>query len=208
MNMEKKNWKIYIPLAVIVLAIVSGAIYWYIEYSSYIKTDDAYVASDNISVSSKVMGRISKLYAQEGDTVKAGELLAELDSVDMVAQKGQIIATKYQTIANKIQAQEKFIYDKKSVKVLEIGLKKAEDDFSRAKVQFDGGVLSKEQYEHISKALEAAKAQYEAAEAQLNVSKAQINSAETAVSTAQAQIGVISAQLANTKLYAPVDGIK
>lgn len=205
--MEKKNWKIYIPLAVIVLAIVSGAIYWYIEYSSYIKTDDAYVASDNISVSSKVMGRISKLYAQEGDTVKAGELLAELDSVDMVAQKGQIIATKYQTIANKIQAQEKFIYDKKSVKVLEIGLKKAEDDFSRAKVQFDGGVLSKEQYEHISKALEAAKAQYEAAEAQLNVSKAQINSAETAVSTAQAQIGVISAQLANTKLYAPVDGV-
>jgi membrane fusion protein (multidrug efflux system) len=125
----------------------------------------------------------------------------------MVAQKGQIIATKYQTIANKIQAQEKFIYDKKSVKVLEIGLKKAEDDFSRAKVQFDGGVLSKEQYEHISKALEAAKAQYEAAEAQLNVSKAQINSAETAVSTAQAQIGVISAQLANTKLYAPVDGV-
>lgn len=205
--MEKKNWKIYIPLAVIVLAIVSGAIYWYIEYSSYIKTDDAYVASDNISVSSKVMGRISKLYAQEGDTVKAGELLAELDSVDMVAQKGQIIATKYQTIANKIQAQEKFIYDKKSVKVLEIGLKKAEDDFSRAKVQFEGGVLSKEQYEHISKALEAAKAQYEAAEAQLNVSKAQINSAETAVSTAQAQIGVISAQLANTKLYAPVDGV-
>lgn len=205
--MEKKNWKIYIPLAVIVLAIVSGAIYWYIEYSSYIKTDDAYVASDNISISSKVMGRISKLYAQEGDTVKAGELLAELDSVDMVAQKGQIIATKYQTIANKIQAQEKFIYDKKSVKVLEIGLKKAEDDFSRAKVQFEGGVLSKEQYEHISKALEAAKAQYEAAEAQLNVSKAQINSAETAVSTAQAQIGVISAQLANTKLYAPVDGV-
>lgn len=205
--MEKRNWKIYIPLTVIVLAIVSGAIYWYIDYSSYIKTDDAYVASDNISVSAKMMGRITKLYAQEGDSVKAGALLAELDSVDLLAQKSQLIAGKYQTIANTAQAEAKYVFDKKSIKVLEIGLSKAEDDFARAKVQYNGGVMSKEQYEHVVKALEAARAQYEAAQAQLNVSKAQIGSSESAVKTAQAQIGVISTQIANTRLYAPVDGV-
>ena len=207
MNKEKKDWKIYIPLTIIVLAVLSGGVYWYVEYSRYIKTDDAYVASDNISVSSKLMGRISKLYAQEGDSVKTGDLLAELDSVDIIAQKRQLIANKYQTIANKIQAQAKLDYDKKNIKVLEIGLKKAEDDFIRAKAQFDGGVLSKEQYEHIIKAVEVARAQYEAAQAQLSVSKAQISSTESAISTAEAQIGVISAQLANTRLYAPANGV-
>jgi membrane fusion protein (multidrug efflux system) len=55
--------------------------------------------------------------------------------------------------------------------------------------------------------LETAKAQLEAAKAQLVVSKTQIKSAETAISSAQAQIGVITTQLNNTRLYAPVDGL-
>jgi len=207
MKKEKKDWKIYIPLTLVILIVIVGGVYWYKDYTSYIRTDDAVVASDNISVSPKIMGRISKLYAEEGDTVKRGQLLAELDSIDLLAQKQQVVALKSQTEANKAQAQAKLQYDEKNIKILQIGLDKSKEDFDRAKVQFKGGVITKEQYDHLLKAQETAQAQLEAAQAQISVSKTMIKSAETAVVGAQAQIGVITTQLNNTRLYAPVEGV-
>ncbi len=207
MSSVKKDWKVYIPLAVVVIAVVVGGIYWYLDYSSYLKTDDAYVASDNISVSPKIMGRISHLYVQEGDSVKQGQLVAELDSADLLAQKKQIVAGKAQTEANKAQTEAKFIFDQKSIKVAQIAFEKAKEDFERAKTQYNGGVATKEQYDHSKKALETSQAQSEAATAQLQVSKSQIKTAEASIVSADAQIGVISTQLNNTKLYAPADGV-
>jgi len=204
---KKKDWKIYIPLTVVVLLVIVGCVYWYIDYSSYIRTDDAIVASDNVSVSPKIMGRISHLYVDEGDSVKKGQLLAELDSTDLLAQKQQVTTSKVVAEANKSQTQAKYEYDQKNLKVLEIAVDKAKEDFDRSKTQFKGGVTTKEQFDHTKKALEIAQAQLEAAKAQLTVSKTQIKSAESSVSSAQAQIGVINTQLNNTRLYAPVDGI-
>src|ERR1035437_7353749 len=124
MKKEKKDWKIYIPLTLVILIVIVGGVYWYKDYTSYIRTDDAIVASDNVSVSPKIMGRISKLYVEEGDSVKEGQLLAELDSVDLIAQKQQVLATKVQTEANKAQTEAKYQFDQKNIKVLEIALEK------------------------------------------------------------------------------------
>ncbi|HEY6915795.1 MAG TPA: HlyD family secretion protein [Paludibacter sp.] len=204
---KKKDLKIYIPLiAVIIIVIVSG-IYWYIDYSSYIKTDDALVTSDVVTVSPKIMGRISKVYVEEGDSVKEGQLLAELDSTDLLAQKQQIVSMKAQTVAGKAQAEAKYQYDVKNIEVLKINVDRAKDDFDRSKTQFAGGVTTKEQYDHLKKALETAQAQLDAAKSQILVSKTQINSAQTTVASSQAQIEVINTQLKNTKLYAPVSGV-
>ena len=204
---KKKDWKIYIPLVAVILIVITGGIYWYIDFSSYIKTDDAFVTSDIVTVSPKIMGRISKIYVEEGDSVKQGQLLAELDSTDLLAQKQQVIAAKLQTQAGEAQAEAKYVYDVKNIDVLKINVERAKDDFERAKAQFTGGVLTKEQYDHIGKALETAQAQYAAAQAQILVSKTQIKSAETSVVSSQTQIDVINTQLKNTRLYAPVDGI-
>jgi membrane fusion protein (multidrug efflux system) len=207
MSKGKKDWKVYLPLAVVTIAVVIGGIYWYIDYSKYVKTDDAFVASDNTAVSSKIMGRISHVYAEEGDSVRQGQLLAELDSMDLLAQKKQIVAGKLQTEANKLQAQAKYEYDAKNIQVLKIGFEKAREDFDRTKLQYKGDVVTKEQYDHSKKALETAQAQYDASRAQLEVSQSQIKTAEAAIVSADAQIGVVSTQLSNTKLYAPTDGI-
>jgi membrane fusion protein, multidrug efflux system len=207
MTTKKKDWKIYIPLTVVVIAVIVAGYYWYEDYSRYIKTDDAVVASDNISVSPKLMGRIAKLYAEEGDSVKKGQLLAELDSTDLLAQKEQIISSKSQTEAAKAQSEAKYQYDVKNIKVLQIGVEKAREDYDRAKTQFAGGVIPKEQFDHMGKTLETAQAQLDAAQAQVKVSKAQVNTSATAVAAAQAQINVIGTQINNTKLYAPVGGV-
>jgi membrane fusion protein, multidrug efflux system len=205
--MKKNKLRIYIPLIVVSALVLAGCIYWYIDYSHYIKTDDAFVTSDVVTVSPKIMGRISKVYVEEGDTVKQGELLAELDSSDLLAQKRQVVTGKLQTEASKVQAIAKFEYDKKNSEVLKVAMQRAKDDFERVKAQYSGGVATKEQYDHLQKAFESAQVQYAAAQAQIEVSKTQIHSAETAISTSKAQIDVIDTQLRNTRQYAPVDGI-
>ena len=205
--MAKKNWKMYLPLSIVAIGLITGGIVWYLDYSSYLKTDDAYITSDNVSVSAKILGRISKLYAEEGDSVSENQLLAELDSMDLLAQKQQIIASKLQTEASKLQAEAKFESDQKSIKVLDIANEKAKEDFDRAKTQYAGGVTTKEQFEHAKRAEETAQAQLDAAKAQLAVSKAQIHTAEASIVGALAQIGVIDTQLNNTRLYAPVTGV-
>jgi len=207
MTKKKKDLKVYIPLTIVILVVIIGVTYWYIDYTKYIKTDDAYVTSDVVTVSPKIMGRVAKIYAEEGDSVKQGQLLAELDSTDLLAQKKQIIAGKSQTQAGKLQAEAKYEYDVKNIDVLKISVERAKEDFDRSKAQFTGGVTTKEQYDHMKKALETAQAQYEAAKAQVQVSKAQINSAETTIASSLAQIEVINTQLKNTKLYAPVNGV-
>ena len=207
MKENKMNWKMYLPLTVVAIGIIVGEIFWYLDYSSYLKTDDAYVTSDNISVGAKMLGRISKLYVEEGDSVEEGQLLAELDSMDLLAQKQQIIASKLQTEASKLQAEAKFGSDQKGIKVLEIACAKATEDFQRAKTQYSGGVTTKEQFEHAQRAGETAQAQLDAAKAQLLVSKAQIHTAEATIAESAAKIGVINTQLDNTRLYAPATGI-
>ncbi len=123
------------------------------------------------------MGRISALYAVEGDIVKKGTLLAVLDSSDLVAQRNQSEALRAQSLANLSQSQIKYSSDQKSLKVLEINLERANDDLSRAKSQSAGGVIPPEQFDHIKKAYETALAQLEAAKAQLMVSKSMITTA-------------------------------
>jgi membrane fusion protein, multidrug efflux system len=203
----KNRLKVYIPVALIIIAVMVGAFYWYKDYSMYITSDDAHVDADNVSVGSKILGRISAIYASEGDFVKQGTLLALIDSSDLVAQRNQAVALKYQALTNLKQTEVKYNSDEKSIRVLEINLERVSEDLNRAKNQSEGGVITTEQFDHIKKSYETALAQLEAARAQLLVSKSLIASASAAAETANAQINVLNTQLMNTKLFAPSDGI-
>ena len=206
-NKKKNGLRVYIPLIAVIVLVAVGGYYWYKEYTRYIKTDDALVDTDNISVSAKMMGRIVHLYAVEGDKVKAGQLLAELDSSDLLAQKQRAAVMIEQAQSNVIQAQAKLRYDEENIKVLEVSLQKAEDDFKRASEQFKGGVITEEQFSNIKNARATIDAKLKAAKTALGVSRAGINSAKAAVESAKAQLQVLETQLENTKLYSPIDGI-
>jgi membrane fusion protein, multidrug efflux system len=204
---KKKSARMYIPLIIIILIVLTGGLYWYAEYSRYISTDDAYIDSDKVSISSKMLSRIIQLYAGEGDSVKQGQLLAELDSLDILAQKSQFVAVRNQARAILNQSQAKYNYDQESIKVLEINVEKTQDDYTRSANQLSSNAITKEKYDHDKKAFESAQAQLEAAKTQLTVSKAQIATAVAAVQSADAQIDVLTTQLNITRLYAPMDGI-
>lgn len=204
---KKHKSAVYIPLGIVIIAVLAGAWYWYKDYSRYISTDDARIDADNVTVGSKMLGRIIAVYAQEGDVVTKGKLLAELDSSDLVAQKNQAMALKAQAMTSINQSNAKYLSDQQSLKVVEINLARAKEDLDRAKKQSEGGVITDEQYDHIAKTFEASSAQAEASKAMIVVSKAQITSASAAVETADAQIRVLETQLKNTKLWSPANGI-
>jgi membrane fusion protein (multidrug efflux system) len=207
-NVKKETSKrVYIPLILVVVLVLGGGINWYIDYSKYIQTDDAHVESDYVAVSPKIPGRIISVYASEGDLVKQGQLIAELDSADLSAQKNQAIAGGVVADAAIDQAEAKYQYELKNNKVLEISLSKAQDDFERTKRQYNGGVITQEMYDHAKKTVETALAQLDAARSQTKVSEAQIKSAQAAKQSAEALINVIQTQIDNTKLFAPCDGV-
>ncbi len=204
---KKNKAKIFIPLILVIIVIIIAGWYWYNDYTKYITTDDAFIDSDKVAVSSKILGRISELYVQEGDSVKKGELVAELDSLELKAQERQSYASRDQAFAKKQQADAKLNLDQESITVQDINFQKATDDFNRAKTQFDGGVITKETMEHIQKTFESEKVKLEEAKTQLTVSKTQILSAQTDIENAEAQIKLNETQLSNCRLYSPFDGV-
>lgn len=206
-NNKGKRIRAYIALTLVVVALVVFGWRWYKQYTTFITTDDAYVDADKVAVSPKILGRIAILYAVEGDSVTKGELLVELDSSDLVAQKQQAIAMKSQAAASFKQSEAKFAYDQLSIKVQEVALEKAKEDLDRASLQYKDNILTKEQYDHTRKAFESAQAQLDAAKAQLNVSRAMIESANSTIKTAGAQVSTIATQLRNTRIYAPSSGL-
>jgi multidrug resistance efflux pump len=184
-GLKDRRIRAYVALAIVLCGLLFFGYKWYKNYTSFQKTDDAYVDADRVSVSSKMLGRIAAIHAIEGDSVARGNLLVELDSTDLAAQKMQAQATVSQAEAAIIQARAKLELDVKSVRVQEISLEKAEEDFNRASAQLKGNVITKESYDHTQKTYETAKAQLEVGKAQLIVSKSMIESARHGPCTGQ-----------------------
>ena len=202
-SQKARKIKAYGALSLVLIAVILIGLHYYRQYEKYYSTDDAYIDSDRVAVSSKILGRIIQVNEEEGDTVQTGQLLVHLDSSDLVAQRIQAMAVRDQAVAAVDQATAKFELDQKGIKVQEINVEKAKEDFDRATVQYEGKVIAKEQFDHMNKAWQAAVAQMEASRAQLTVSRSQIESAGLSIKTASAQIAAIETQLKNTRIFLP-----
>ena len=171
--------RILIPFFILILALAFGAWYWYRNLRGFVSTDDAYVDGNRVSISPKVLGRIVVLRVDEGDRVKQGDLLVRLDETDLLSQVDQ--------------AKANLAFAENSMPLAKVNVDRASDDFARAELQFQGAVVTKEQYVHARQALEGAKAEYAVAVSRIAVAKA--------------QLGVVETQLENMTLVAPFDGI-
>jgi len=69
-----------IVVVVVVLALIAVGIWWHSTYSE--DTDDAQVNGHLIQVSSRIAGQVAKVYVEENQVVKAGDVIAELDPSD------------------------------------------------------------------------------------------------------------------------------
>ncbi len=178
-NPTVRKFKIFIPLFLVVALIAFVSWKYYVDARDYISTDDAYVDGNRVSISSKILGRITMLAAAEGDTVHAGGVVVRLDDTDLRAQLAQ--------------SQSALALAKENIRLAQVILDKAQSDFQRTSVQFKETIIPKEQFDH-------AQAELDAAKARLTIAYAQVNAAK-------AQEGIIEAQLLNTTIIAPMTGV-
>ncbi len=171
--------RIIFPLLLLIAAALVVVYYWYTFIRGYNSTDDASVDANNVTISSKILGRIVELGADEGDTVQQDQVLSRLDDSDFRAQEAQ--------------AQANIEYARKNAVVAKENLAKAEDDFKRASVQFEGNAITREQYDHARQTAQTAQAQSDAANAQIGAAESQLN--------------VIRTQLSNTEIRSPFKGV-
>jgi membrane fusion protein (multidrug efflux system) len=89
------NWRLMIPIILTATGVVI-AMKFGIEYSlltwDHITTEDAQIKATRVQVSAEVGGRLQALHVTEGEAVKAGDLLAELDPRMYQAEVEQVRA--------------------------------------------------------------------------------------------------------------------
>jgi multidrug resistance efflux pump len=93
------------------LLILFGIAAGYYFYSTDRTSDTVLIGivdANQVIVSSKIMGRVEKLYVDEGSKVKAGDLIAEVDSAELEAEKNAAEATihAYDSQVSSTQATE------------------------------------------------------------------------------------------------------
>ncbi|MDT3695561.1 MAG: HlyD family secretion protein [Ignavibacterium sp.] len=167
-----------IPFIVIAIAAVF-AWRWYQAQLGFVSTDDAFIDANKLTVSSKILGRITSLNYDEGDTVKIGDIFATLDSADLYAKKNE--------------AEALLSTSRENINLEKVNLAKAQEDFNRAESQFKSNIISKEKFDNAFHSLEQAKAKYELAKSNLK--------------SAAARLNVIKTQLTNTVVSSSLNGV-
>jgi len=131
-----------------------------------------------VNISAHVIGKIEKLYFKEGDTVRKGQRLVELERVAYVAQRARMASM----LANgRIEARR-----------ARINLTNAETQFRRAQRLQEQGISAQELFDRSALDLEN--------------SRAAVASAEEGVRQAAAGLAQAEEDLARTTILAPIDG--
>ena len=216
------NWRVRGILAIIVLgAIGFGAKMWY-HSTHYVETENAYVAGHVTPVSSRISGVVTRVLVEDNQTIKAGDVIAELDPADQHVKVEQIeaqIASAQQQVlqadAQVAQTRAQALAATAQVAQSQAQLVRANQDAERF------GQLYSSTMKAVSKAeVDAANANRAGATADLaarrgnvEAAQAQISAAGAARDVVKAQIKVLQAQLKDAKqqlgynkIIAPVGG--
>jgi HlyD family secretion protein len=140
-----------------------------------------------VNVSSNMMGRITRLPVKEGDHVRDGDLLVQLESIqseaDVHAAQASLDAAQAEVegMAASIRSAEAAITSARAeIARSEADVARAQQNFDRAERMTQEGLIAKEAYDR-------AKADYDISSAQVNAAKARLAQAEAQLAQALKQ---------------------
>jgi HlyD family secretion protein len=158
-----------------------------------------------VEVKSKASGIVKKLMVDYGDRVKKGQLLAQLDKVEIEAQVEQSKAALEAAQANLSSSKADFERAKVDAEGPDVPLLKRAYD--RAVNMAKDGVVSTSALEDAQKNYELALNKQNVAKAQVTVLKAKIAQSQANVAQDQANLKQLEEQLSYTDIVSPIDGI-
>ncbi len=194
-------------VALLVLIIFAIGVYLFIQYKkTHISTDDAYITNTIYWVNPRVSGIIKKVFVDDNEFVKKGEVIATIDSkpFKIAYRKAQANVEVYKAKIN--EAKAKIQAAQSEIELTNAQLDKATWDFNRAKRLFKKGVISKDVYEKYLTSFKVLKAKLKAKEDVLNQAKVGLISLKRALKLAESQMSLAKLDLSYTEIKAPHSG--
>ena len=188
-----------IVLTLVVIAVIGLAFYLIKNYrDNAIYRNPAFACGNGrleateISISTKLAGKIEGVLVNEGDYVKENQKLVQMQINTLEAQLEQNLAN-IKVKEAELQAAKAVVLQKKS------SLKNAESRYNREKSLLVGDVVSKQAYEN-------ALAVYESAKAELAAAEANVTQKEAEILAAKADAKRTEQDIKDSSLLAPRDG--
>lgn len=158
-----------------------------------------------VEVKSKASGIVKQLFVDYGDRVKQGQILAELDKVQLEAsvrasQANYQAAQAAHTSALAALERNKVDAEGPDVPFLRLNME-------RARQMFKDGVMSKSLVEDAEKNYQLALNKQVSAQRNLDVSRAEIAKAAAQVAQAKAALENAEEDLRNSTIISPIDGL-
>lgn len=222
MNRKLKLW---LPVAAILAALAAWAFAQWGPLAARDKhqgfvTGNGRIEATEIDVATKVAGRVRDIAVQEGEFVKAGQVLATMDTRSIEAQRDEAEARRQQALAALAGARAEVTLrdsDRAAAAALveqrKSDLEAARRRLARSEVLAREGAASLQDLDddraRVSagqSALAAAQAQENAAASAVNAAGTQVGSAQANVKAAAATVTRIESELAETTLAAPRAG--
>ena len=207
-------------LITLVLIVLGGSVYlWQTRYKSSSSEIllSGHIETTETDIAFKISGKIKCLYVDEGDEVKQGQLLAELEAKDLRDKIALCEATLKKAKANlaKLLAGyqvEEIEAARAAMEAAKVRFKKAKQDFGRYQRLFKAHTISQERFEEVTTAYKQAKWAYEEVRARYELlrkgyRKEDIASAKAAVAEAEAALKLSRTNLSYTKIFSPINGI-
>lgn len=203
---KTSNKKVVWLILFLIIAVIAAFLWWW-NYRKYISTDDANLDSYRVNVAARVMAPLVVMNVWEGDTVKAGRVLAELDSTNVKARLTEAIAQRQQMLANLRLNKENLKTVTANLQLAEIAFHQAELNYQRAKVQYEGQAIPEESYQNMEEAYKSARVKMDVSKRQIEAAQAQVEAGEAAIAAADASIESVRVSLDYYRITAPVDGV-
>jgi len=223
-NLKKKRRKRIIVISVVVgvLLLFVGALTAFtrsgtkIDPSKLVKVEKGDLAKSvvatgkvtpitKVEVKSKASGIVKKLMVEYGDTVKKGQLLAQLDKDEIQAQVDQSGAALQAAEASLASAEADSDRAMVDAEGPDVPLLKRQ--YERAVEMAKDGVVSAASLDDADRNYKMALNKQNVAKAQVTVLKAKIRQSEAEVAKDRANLAQLEEQLSYTDIVSPIDGI-
>jgi membrane fusion protein (multidrug efflux system) len=210
--------------AAVLLAGGAYAAWWFVFARATESTDNAYVQANVVQVTAQVGGTVVAIEADDTDYVRTGQLLVKLDPSDArialtqaEAQLAQTVREVRQLYAGNATLQSQVAARDADLARARSELARAGDDASRRGALVGSGAVGKEEFNHATSQVTAARSAVAAAESALQAARDQLiasrNLTEGSTIAAHPQIERAAARVRETwlalrraELVAPVDG--
>lgn len=209
---KRHRRSLFILFGVVVLGLFIAAGAWWLLLGAHrVSTDNAYVDADVARVSSRTSGVIARIPVRETQTVRAGDILVEIDPADARLALERAEAEHGRAERRVRQYFARYNAARADTAQALVQLAQAEKEFERRKGLGITGAISAEDLSNARSALEDAEAALASAEARAASYEVLIQgtdiSSNPEVVAAKAAVETARLALSRTTIRSPVDGI-